>query len=113
VRELGIPCGVVVNRVGSGDGRVNSFCAERGIPLLAEIRDDRRIAEAYSRGEIIVDALPGYGDLFRDLAEKVSRAVAPAPSSGEVPPRPPRREGRHRSRVRNRGARWPGGADRG
>lgn len=80
-RELGIPCGVVVNRVGSGDGRVHSFCAERGIAVLAEIRDDRRIAEAYSRGEIIVDALPEYGDLFRELGEKVSRAVAPTPGS--------------------------------
>ena len=28
-RELGIPCGVVINRAGIGDSRVNDFCAAR------------------------------------------------------------------------------------
>ena len=49
VRELRIPFGVVVNRVGIGDDRVHVFCREEGIPILLEIPDDRRIAEAYSK----------------------------------------------------------------
>lgn len=66
-RELGIPCGVVLNRLGIGDDRVHSYCAKEGIRVLLEIPDDRRIAEAYSRGGMMVDALPEYAGLFRDL----------------------------------------------
>jgi MinD superfamily P-loop ATPase len=40
------------------------------MPILAEIPDDRRIAEAYSRGELIVEALPEYRGLFQSLIEK-------------------------------------------
>ncbi|MGC8642063.1 MAG: ATP-binding protein, partial [Isosphaeraceae bacterium] len=58
VRELRIPFGVVVNRVGIGDDRVHAYCNEQNIPVLLEIPDDRRIAEVYSRGELIVESLP-------------------------------------------------------
>jgi MinD superfamily P-loop ATPase len=67
VKELGIPFGVLVNRVGIGDDRVHAFCVEKRIPVLLEIPDDRRIAEAYSRGTPIIDALPEYRSLFSTL----------------------------------------------
>jgi MinD superfamily P-loop ATPase len=70
VRELGMPLGVVVNRVGIGDERVHMFCSQEEIPILLEIPEDRRIAEAYSRGRLIVDALPQYRGLFQSLIEK-------------------------------------------
>jgi MinD superfamily P-loop ATPase len=70
VCELRIPFGVVVNRVGSGDDRVHVFCRQEGIPILLEIPDDRRIAEAYSRGQLIVEALPEYRGLFQSLIKK-------------------------------------------
>jgi MinD superfamily P-loop ATPase len=70
VHELGLPFGVVVNRFGVGDNRVHEFCSEQRIPVLLEIPDDRRIAEAYSRGELIVDALPEYRGLFQSLIDK-------------------------------------------
>jgi len=71
VRELRIPFGVVINRVGIGDDRVHLFCGEEGIPILLEIPDDRRIAEAYSRGELIIEALPEYRAHFERLREAV------------------------------------------
>jgi len=61
---------VVVNRYGVGDDRVHVFCREQNIPLLLEIPDDRRIAEAYSRGELMVEALPEYRSLFQSLIAK-------------------------------------------
>jgi len=70
VRELRIPFGVVVNRAGVGDNRVHAFCEKEGIPILAQIPDDRRIAEAYSRGDLIVDALPEYREHFKSLFNK-------------------------------------------
>ncbi len=70
VRELRIPFGVVVNRVGVGDDRVHVYCNEQNIPVILEIPDDRRIAEAYSRGELIVESLPEYRELFLNLIQK-------------------------------------------
>jgi MinD superfamily P-loop ATPase len=70
VRELRVPFGVVVNRVGIGDERVHAFCREENIPILLEIPDDRRIAEAYSKGRLIVEALPEYWGLFESLIGK-------------------------------------------
>lgn len=79
VFELKLRCGVVVNRMGIGDNRVHSYCQGQGIKLLAEIPDDRRIAEAYSRGEIAVDVLPEFESLFEKLWENVAGTV----TSGE------------------------------
>ena len=72
VRELQIPFGVIVNRMGSGDDRVHTYCAKENIPILLEIPDDRQIAEAYSRGILMVDALPEYQELFQSLIEKLT-----------------------------------------
>jgi MinD superfamily P-loop ATPase len=72
VREIGIPFGVVINRVGVGDDRVHAFCREQDIPILLEIPDDRRIAEAYSRGELVVEALPEYRSHFLRLRERIA-----------------------------------------
>ncbi len=71
VRELRIRFGVVVNRVGIGDDRVHRFCREQDIPILLELPDDRRIAEAYSRGELAVGALPEYREHFLKLWSSV------------------------------------------
>jgi MinD superfamily P-loop ATPase len=72
VRELKIPFGVIVNRMGCGDDRVHDFCKKENIPILLEIPDDRRIAESYSRGILMVDALPEYRSLFQSLILKVN-----------------------------------------
>ncbi len=66
-RKLGREIGVVVNRMGIGDGRVHDYCAAEGIEVLAEIPDDRRIAETYSRGELLCRALPDARERFERL----------------------------------------------
>jgi MinD superfamily P-loop ATPase len=71
VRELQLPMGVVINRADIGDGRVKEYCARENIELLAEIRDDRRIAEAYSRGEMVVDAVPDLSGRFEKMFAQV------------------------------------------
>ena len=73
VRELGLSFGVVINRVGAGDRRVHEYCLKECIPVLLEIPDDRRIAEAYSRGELIVKALPEYRESFQGLLQEINR----------------------------------------
>ncbi len=73
--ELAIPVGVVINRDGLGDQRVDDFCTEVGIPILLRIPFDRRIAEAVSRGQALVTALPEYYPQFEALLEQITRAV--------------------------------------
>ncbi len=77
VRELKLPFGVVVNRMGSGDDRVQAYCRQQGIEHLLDIPDDRRIAEAYSRGVLLLDALPEYRPLFASLLDRLRQAVGP------------------------------------
>ena len=76
VRTLGLPCGVIVNRAGSGDDRVNEFCAAQGLEILLEIPDDRRIAEAYARGLPLVEAVPEVRPLFAGLAARIEAMAA-------------------------------------
>lgn len=75
VRELGIDCSVVVNRVGQGDDRVHAYCREQALPVLLDIPDDRGIAEAYSRGALIVEALPRYAELFARLRDRIMQKL--------------------------------------
>ena len=74
-RELQLAMGVVINRMGIGDDCVQRYCAQERIPVLLEIPNDRRIAEAYSRGELIVDVLPEYARLFEKLWQRISQSV--------------------------------------
>ncbi|HET6455469.1 MAG TPA: ATP-binding protein [Armatimonadota bacterium] len=67
LRVLALPFGVVVNRTGMGDEKVFEYCKAQGINILLEIPDDRRIAEAYSRGRLAVEALPEYRSAFEGL----------------------------------------------
>ncbi|MCK4563600.1 MAG: ATP-binding protein [Verrucomicrobia bacterium] len=58
VRELNIPFGVVVNRSIAKENRIAHYCREEGISLLLQIPEDRRVAEAYSRGKTLTAVLP-------------------------------------------------------
>ena len=74
--ELGLPVGVVINRDGIGDEGVEAYCASEDVPILLRIPFDRRIAEAYSEGILLLDALPEYQDLFLQLFQKIEQGVA-------------------------------------
>lgn len=75
-RELSLPMGVVINRSTSGDRSVHAYCREEHIPILLEIPDDRRIAEAYSQGILMVDALPEYREKCIALIDTISGKAA-------------------------------------
>jgi len=74
-RALRHPMGVVLNRADMGDDRVERYCAAEGIPVWARIPHDRRIAEAYSRGDIAVDVLPDTRMYFETIKDAVRREV--------------------------------------
>jgi MinD superfamily P-loop ATPase len=80
--ELGLPVGVVVNRDGIGDAGVDEYCAAEDIPILMRIPLDRRIAEAVSEGQVLVEALPEYREAFQDLYRGIARLVLRQEDSG-------------------------------
>ncbi len=71
VRLLDIPHGLVINRSDIGDQCVQDYADQQGLPVLMEIPFDRRIAEAYSRGQMIVDAIPEWAERFLGLYERI------------------------------------------
>jgi MinD superfamily P-loop ATPase len=75
VQKLDMPTGVVINRSNIGDKGVTRFCNGGGIPILMEIPEDRRIAEAYSRGEMIIQVLPEYRERFQGLYDQIVALV--------------------------------------
>jgi MinD superfamily P-loop ATPase len=73
---LHIPAGLVINRMGLGDDKVFEYADSVGLPVLMKIPHDRRIAEAYSNGELIVDALPKFRQQFLQLYQRILAIVA-------------------------------------
>ena len=71
VRIPGIPCGLVINRSDMGDDRVREYAKEAALPILMEIPFDRRIAEAYSRGQMLVEVMPEWRENFLQLYERI------------------------------------------
>ena len=83
--ELGLPVGVVINRDGVGDRGVEDYCTAENIPILMRIPLDRRIAEAYSEGISMVEALPEYREQFVELYHRIAvEGVAKLVSRQEV-----------------------------
>ena len=58
MKELKKAFGVVLNRHGIGNDGVLRYCEDEGIPVLAKIPNDRKIAELYSEGKLIYNEVP-------------------------------------------------------
>ncbi|MFC1968675.1 ATP-binding protein [Chloroflexota bacterium] len=69
-RKLGIPCGVVINRAGVGDKKVEVYCLEQGIPILLTIPLDTKIASLYSAGIPLLKGIPEWQAHFLGLFNK-------------------------------------------
>ena len=72
VRELEIPFAVVINRSDPNEKMVNEYCSNENIQVVLEIPEQRRIAEAYSEGTMIIDTLPEFKKDFVELYERIS-----------------------------------------
>ncbi|MDP8227952.1 MAG: ATP-binding protein [Candidatus Electryoneaceae bacterium] len=67
VRKLSIPFGVIINRWGVGDDKVEEYCLREQIPILAKIPDDRNIAVLYSKGELLIRVSEDMKKIYNDL----------------------------------------------
>lgn len=76
VRSLKVPFGVVINRWGLGDSRVEEYCKAEGIPILLRIPNYLKIAELYSRGIPFVREMPEWNEKFIGMFEAIKLQLA-------------------------------------
>ncbi len=70
-RLMGLPFGIVINRCDVGDERTKEYAEKENIPVIMEIPDKRSIAEAYSNGILMVEALPEMKERFQELYQNI------------------------------------------
>ena len=73
LRKLAIPFGVVINCADIGDNEVEKYCEREGISIVLTIPWDRKIAEAYSTGIPLREALPDFQNKFSQLYKTIER----------------------------------------
>lgn len=74
IRKIGLPFGIVINRSGENDKLIEDWAKEEDINILTKIPDDRKIAECYSKGELVLRAMPEFKKYFEPLLNIVREA---------------------------------------
>ena len=74
-RTLELPFGVIINRDGIGDDRVEKYCNSENIPILLRVPQDRQIARLYSKGIPFVNELEGWAEKFQTLYTTIQESV--------------------------------------
>ena len=69
MRTLEKSFGVVINRDGIGNDEVFNYCGAENIEVLAKIPNNRKIAELYSRGELIYPEFPEVKSVLDNILE--------------------------------------------
>ena len=80
--ELGIPTGVIINREGVGDTRVDDFCKEADLPILMRIPLERKIGAGIAKGQLLTEIYPKYRGRFHQLFQQIEGIVV---ESGDQP----------------------------
>ena len=75
VRHLNIPFGVIINRDGVGDNKVEFFCKNENIPILLKIPERKKIAHLYSEGIALVNASREWREMFGLVYNKIQEKV--------------------------------------
>jgi MinD superfamily P-loop ATPase len=71
VKQLGITCGIVLNRAGTGDNGVEEYCQKEDLPILLTIPLDMEIARNYSKGITLVQGMPQWKEKFLGIIEQI------------------------------------------
>lgn len=70
LRVFSKPMGVIINRDGVGNDKIEEYCKKEGIALLGKIPFDMKIAQAYSRGDLLIK-----NDSFRTIMSNIFNAI--------------------------------------
>jgi len=67
--QMKIPTGIVINRSDGKDKIIADFAEKSGVPVIARIPFDRKYAEAYSKGEILVEKFDEFAGFCNEIYE--------------------------------------------
>ena len=75
VRHLSIPFGIIINRDGIGDKKVEMYCKTESIPILLKIPERKQIAHLYSKGIALVNESYEWSEMFGLVYNKIKEEV--------------------------------------
>jgi MinD superfamily P-loop ATPase len=74
-RHLNIPFGVIINRDGIGDKKVELYCKSENIPVLLKIPERKKIAHLYSKGIALVSESHEWHEMFGLVFNRIQEEV--------------------------------------
>ncbi len=69
--QMKVPTGIVINRSDGKDKIIADFSEKSGVPIIGRIPFDRKYAEAYSRGEILVEKFDEFSEFCMEISENI------------------------------------------
>jgi len=77
-QELNIPTGIVINRDGIGDSKVDEYCREANLPVLMRIPFDKEIGKGIAKGKLLVEIYPEYLINLQEMFSQIQELMANA-----------------------------------
>jgi len=71
VKKLEVPCGIIINRAGANDDKLEEFYLKERIPVLMTIPLNMEIARLYSRGITLAKGMPQWREHFIGLFKQI------------------------------------------
>lgn len=75
VRHLNIPFGVIINRDGIGNNKVEIYCKKNNIPVILKIPEQQKIALLYSKGIPFVNEFHEWHEMFELIFNNIQDEV--------------------------------------
>jgi len=75
VKKLEVPCGIIINRAGANDDKLEEFYLKERIPVLMTIPLNMEIARLYSRGITLARGMPQWRERFISLFKQIQEQV--------------------------------------
>lgn len=72
--KMGIPFGVIINRADEYTYLIERYCNENNISILGSIPFDRKAAELYSEGNLLINN-ERYEKIFSEIAQNIEEVV--------------------------------------
>ena len=71
VKDMGKPCGIVINKSRQQDLIIEDFCQENSLPILIKIPYSLDIQRAYAGGIPLITARPEMKSILRNMLDKI------------------------------------------
>ncbi|MGE0089708.1 MAG: ATP-binding protein [Bacteroidales bacterium] len=75
MQELKKPFAVIINRYGIGNDDVIDYCQKNSIPIVAKIPNLRKIAELYSKGNLIYNDVPEFKEELIKIRDYIKNEI--------------------------------------